>query len=309
MANIFSLKAKKKEFQERGIYHSDDNMAKIICSPIPKDVKEVYDPTCGVGSLLKYFNVDVKKYGEEIDNEMCAIASLIPNSEIINTDILKAPQFLNRRFEAIVANYPFSIKWEPKKDERFKNLPCLPPSNYADFAFIFHILHLLKDDGVASVLCSNGILYRKNKEKLLREYLVNNNLIDSIKAIKANSFEDTKIPTTLITFKKNKKQNEFITFINEAGEEKQVSIAEIKKNDFCLTVERYCPEKEIKEEVNPFELEEMAREALKRHLIKSLTFSKAIIDLNFHNKVEIFNKNCFNQYLDSLKSCIDIFYI
>ncbi len=308
MNNCFSLKSKKKEFQDQGIYHSDVNMAKIICEPIPKDVKEVYDPTCGVGGLLKYFNDEVKKYGEEINADMCAIAATIPNSNIINTDTLKEPKFLDKKFEAIVANYPFSIKWEPKEDERFKDLPCLPPPSYADYAFIFHILYLLKDDGIASVLCFNGILYRKNKEKNLREYLVKNNFIDSIKAIKAKSFEDTNIPTTLIVFKKNRKTGEPITFINEEGDKKNIFIEEIIDNDFSLTVATYCPKEEIKEEVCPFELERQVRDALKNHLIKSLTISKMFIDLDFQDGKDVFNKDCFNQYLSSLKDCIHSFY-
>ena len=309
MDNPFSLKAKKKEFQKHGVYHSDDKMSEIICSPIPKDVKEVYDPTCGVGGLLKYFNDDVKKYGEEINAEMCAIASTIPNSNIINTDTLKAPRFLDKKFEAIVTNYPFSVKWEPKEDERFKGLPCLPPPSYADYAFIFHILHLLKDDGVASVLCFNGILYRKNKEQKLREYLIECNFIDLIKAIKAKSFEDTNIPTTLIVFKKNREANSPITFINEDGDEKKVFITEIIDNNFCLSVSNYCPKKEVKEEVDPFEVEKLARKALKNHLCQALRLSNWIIALNFHDNKDVFNKDCFNQYLDSLKESINMFYI
>ncbi|MGP1414691.1 MAG: HsdM family class I SAM-dependent methyltransferase [Treponema sp.] len=309
MDNCFSLKSKKKELQSQGVYHSDDKMAKIICEAIPKNVKEVYDPTCGVGGLLKYFNDDVKKYGEEINAEMCAIAATIPNSNIINTDTLKAPKFLDKRFDAIVANYPFSIKWEPKDDERFKGLPCLPPSNYADFAFIFHILYLLKDDGIASVLCFNGILYRKNKEQKLREYLINNNLIDTIKSIKAKSFEDTNIPTTLIVFKKNREAGAPITFINEDGDKKDVPIADIINNNFSLSVSNYCPKEEVKEEVNPFELERQVREHLKNHLKQALGLSNWIIALNFHDNKDVFNKDCFNQYLDSLKDCIDMFYI
>lgn len=308
MDNCFSLKNQKKEFQKNGVYHSDEKVAEWICSRIPQDVQEVYDPTCGVGGLLKYFSNDVKKYGEEINADMCEIAREIPNSTIINTDTLKAPKFLDRKFKAIVANYPFSVKWEPAEDERFKGLPCLPPPSKADYAFIFHILYLLDNEGIASVLCFPGILYRGNKEKKLRQYLVENNLIDSISKVPANSFEDTKIETALIVFKKNRQENAPITFIDEENK-KEVFIEEIKENDYNLSIRQYVQQEVEKEVINPFEVEKEERERIKRILFAKLSITTMIIENDFHEGEDIFNKTSFNNYLDELKDVINGFYM
>jgi len=53
-------------------------------------------------------------------------------------------------FDAVVANPPFSYRWEPTEalggDVRFKNYG-LAPKSAADFAFLLHGFHYLKPEG------------------------------------------------------------------------------------------------------------------------------------------------------------------
>ncbi|KAG0738010.1 hypothetical protein G6F24_017731 [Rhizopus arrhizus] len=65
------------------------------------------------------------------------------------------------RFDAVVANPPFSYRWEPGEalgeDARFKNYG-LAPKSAADFAFLLHGFHFLKQDGVMAIILPHGVL-------------------------------------------------------------------------------------------------------------------------------------------------------
>lgn len=145
-----NIKNIRKEFQKHGVFYSSTALAETLKRFLPEDVKEVYDPTCGAGSLLSVFGDDVRKYGQELDPGQAQIAQeQLTNAEIVVGDTLKTPAFSGRKFEAIVANPPFSLKWEPMpEDERFKVAPAMAPKSKADFAFILHCLHYLSDTGV-----------------------------------------------------------------------------------------------------------------------------------------------------------------
>ena len=72
------------------------------------------------------------------------------------------------KFDAVVANPPFSYRWEPTEaigdDVRFKNYG-LAPKSAADFAFLLHGFHYLKDEGVMAITCRTAFCFaavRKN---------------------------------------------------------------------------------------------------------------------------------------------------
>jgi len=84
--------------------------------------------------------------------------------DIKNDDTLMNPQHLNEKFEAIVANPPFSLEWDVDNvspdDIRFSEYGSLAPRKKADFAFVQHMIHQLDDNGTMAVVLPHGILFR-----------------------------------------------------------------------------------------------------------------------------------------------------
>lgn len=243
----YNIKSIRQDFKSKGIFYTPTELAEMIKSYLPADVKEVYDPTCGHGNLLSVFADEVQKYGQDINIVAVEEAKKLPNSFIELGDTLAEPKFLGKKFEAIVANPPFSIKWEQKSDERFASAPALAPKSKADYAFILHILHYLADNGTAVVMEFPGILYRGNAEGKIRRWMIEQNYIEKVIHIPGNTFVDTAIATCILVLKKKRTDTD-ITFINtEDKVTKTVTIDEIAKNDFSLSVNLYACKEQKKE--------------------------------------------------------------
>jgi len=122
------------------------------------------------------------------------------------------------KFDAVVANPPFSYRWEPKdemgEDVRFKN-HGLAPKSAADFAFLLHGLHYLKDQGVMAIILPHGVLFRGGAEERIRTKLLKDNRIDTVIGLPANLFYSTGIPVCILVLKKCKKPDD-VLFINAA---------------------------------------------------------------------------------------------
>jgi type I restriction enzyme M protein len=121
-------------------------------------------------------------------------------------------------FDAIVANPPFSYRWEPTEamgdDVRFKNYG-LAPKSAADFAFLLHGFHFLKDEGVMAIILPHGVLFRGGAEERIRTKLLKDGHIDTVIGLPANLFYSTGIPVCILVLKKCKKPDD-VLFINAA---------------------------------------------------------------------------------------------
>jgi type I restriction enzyme M protein len=121
-------------------------------------------------------------------------------------------------FDAIVANPPFSLRWEPTEamgdDVRFKNYG-LAPKSAADFAFLLHGFHYLKDEGVMAIILPHGVLFRGGAEERIRTKLLKDGHIDTVIGLPANLFYSTGIPVCILVLKKCKKPDD-VLFINAA---------------------------------------------------------------------------------------------
>ena len=121
-------------------------------------------------------------------------------------------------FDAIVANPPFSYRWDPTdamgEDVRFKN-HGLAPKSAADFSFLLHGFHFLKDDGVMAIILPHGVLFRGGAEDRIRTKLLKDGHIDTVIGLPANLFYSTGIPVCLLVLKKCKKHDD-VLFINAA---------------------------------------------------------------------------------------------
>lgn len=266
-------------------------------------VKSAYDPTCGSGSLLlkiaKYTDV-ASFYGQELNTTTYNLARMnmilhgvgFNDFEIRQGNTLEDPQHLDKRFDIVVANPPFSQKWSADdsflSDERFSSYGKLAPSSKADFAFIQHMIYQLADNGTMAVIVPHGVLFRGVSEGVIRKYLLKEkNYIDAIIGLPANIFYGTSIPTCVIVVKKNRKADDDIIFIDASNDfekaknqnylrdedvdkivntyvnreeiekySKKVSMKEIEENDYNLNIPRYVDTFEEEEEINLDEIVE-----------------------------------------------------
>lgn len=277
-----SIKALRGEFKEHGVFYTDSRLAMLLKSLVPQDVTEVYDPTCGGGALLSVWGDDVRKYGQELNIDQARLtADTLVNCDIVGGDTLMEPAFGDRRFRAIVANPPFSVKWNPEAvspdDPRFADAPCLPPPSKADYAFLLHILHHLADDGVAACLEFPGILYRGQREGRIRQWMVERNYVDKVLHIPGGHFEDTTIATCILVLRKDRTE-QTIRFVDTENDiEADIPIDDVRVNGYNLSVSAYVQKPEpTRPEVDVRRMELDAQEQTIDKLRRDIEFSIAV---------------------------------
>ena len=206
--------------------------------------------------------------------------------DIKQEDTLEHPQHLGQEFEAIVANPPFSAKWSANPilstDERFAPYGRLAPSSKADFAFVQHMIYHLADNGTMAIVLPHGVLFRGGAEGLIRKFLIENrNYLDAVIGLPENLFYGTSIPTSVLVFKKCREMPESVLFIDASNDfekiktqnylqeehiakiydtykdrtdlekySRNVSLEEIKENDYNLNIPRYIDTFEAEETVD-----------------------------------------------------------
>ena len=208
-------------------------LAKIVTTG--KDsLSNIYDPTCGSGSLLLRVAEEVRGvfgfYGQEINRATYNIARMnmilhdvhYRKFDIKQEDTLEHPQHIDERFEAIVANPPFSTKWSANSlfmsDERFSQYGKLAPSSKADYAFVQHMIHHLADNGTMAIVLPHGVLFRGAAEGHIRKHLIEDrNYLDAVIGLPANIFYGTSIPTCILVFKKCRTKSENVLFIDASA--------------------------------------------------------------------------------------------
>ena len=146
------------------------------------------------------------------------------------------------KFDAVVANPPFSYRWEPSEalgeDLRFKNYG-LAPKSAADFAFLLHGFHYLKQDGVMAIILPHGVLFRGGAEERIRTKLLKDGNIDTVIGLPANLFFSTGIPVCILVLKKCKKSDD-VLFINAADHfEKGKRQNRLRPEDIDKIIETY----------------------------------------------------------------------
>src|SRR5690606_10967140 len=139
--------------------------------------------------------------------------------DIKQEDTLEHPQHLEHRFEAIVANPPFSAKWSASSlfttDDRFSEYGKLAPGSKADFAFVQHMIYQLADNGTMAVVLPHGVICRAAAEGHIRSVLLKErNYLDAVIGLPANIFYGTSIPTSIVVFKKCRKVDDNVLFID-----------------------------------------------------------------------------------------------
>ena len=279
-------------------------LAKIVTTKKSK-LKSVYDPTCGSGSLLLRVSKEVEDvsnfYGQELNRTTYNLARMnmimhdihYRKFDIKQEDTLEHPQHIENRFEAIVANPPFSAQWSANplhmNDDRFSQYGKLAPKSKADFAFVQHMIHHLDDNGTMAIVLPHGVLFRGAAEGHIRKYLIEDrNYLDAVIGLPSNIFYGTSIPTCILVFKKCREDSDNVLFIDASNhfekaknqnylrasdidkiittfrsrieEDKYshlASLDEIKENDYNLNIPRYV---DTFEEEEPIDIDEVSRE-------------------------------------------------
>jgi len=209
-------------------------LAKIVTTG-KKRLKTIYDPTCGSGSLLLRVAREVEEvghyYGQEMNRTTYNLARMnmllhdihYSRFDLRQEDTLTHPLHdLDMRFEAVVANPPFSARWSANdiflSDDRFSQYGRLAPSSKADFAFVQHMIHHLDENGAMAVILPHGVLFRGGGEGHIREHLIKDkNYLDAVIGLPANIFYGTSIPTCILVFKKCREHPEDVLFIDASA--------------------------------------------------------------------------------------------
>ena len=276
--------------KKAGEFYTPQQVSAVLARLVTLDktqLKSVYDPTCGSGSLLLRVAKEVKEvsafYGQESNPttyNLCRMNMIMHDVhykkfDIKNEDTLERPQHIDLRFEAIVANPPFSAEWSASplfmSDDRYAAYGRLAPKGTADFAFVQHMLHQLADNGTMACVLPHGVLFRGGAEGHIREYLIKErNYLDAVIGLPANIFYGTGIPTCILVLKKKRAHADNVLFIdasqhfekvktqnvlrpddinkiidafkNRRAEDKYsyaAPLAEIAENDYNLNIPRY----------------------------------------------------------------------
>ncbi|WP_157278377.1 type I restriction-modification system subunit M [Aliarcobacter butzleri] len=274
-----------------------------------KKLEKVFDMTCGSGSLLLNVRKQMKDsggtigkiYGQEKNittYNLARMNMLLHGMKDSEVEIFHGDSLLNDwellretnpakqiKFDGIVANPPFSLRWEPNEamgeDFRFKNYG-LAPKSAADFAFLLHGFHFLSQEGTMAIILPHGVLFRGGAEERIRTKLLKNGHIDTVIGLPSNLFFSTGIPVCILVLKKCKKSDD-VLFINasnsdnfEKGKRQNkllpehlekivktyqfrkeedrysrcVSMEEIEKNEFNLNISRYVSTSKSEKEID-----------------------------------------------------------
>lgn len=333
--------------QKAGEFYTPQMVSTILSKIVTLDCQEpktgkknkidrVLDFACGSGSLLLNVRREMgekgigKIYGQEKNITTYNLARMnmllhgVKDTEfeihhgdtLVNDwDILNEENPSKKMtFDAIVANPPFSLRWDPKeetaKDFRFSGFGVAPKSA-ADFAFLLHGLHFLSDNGTMAIILPHGVLFRGGKEEVIRKELLKKDYIDSIIGLPANLFYSTGIPVCVIVLKKCRK-NDKILFINASSEEhyeKGKRQNFLREKDIEDIIEAYKNRETISRYAREVPLSEIKDNGYNLNISRYVNLSKdeEIIDLNKVNerlteieKEIIKARDEHNKYLEEL---------
>lgn len=247
-----------------GEFYTPQQVSKILAKIVTtgkEKLKSVYDPTTGSGSLLLRVSKEVEVsefFGQELTRTTYNLARMnmilhgihYRRFNIMQEDTLMHPQHLDYRFEAVVANPPFSAHWKGddhslfNSDERFSHYGRLAPKTKADFAFMQHMLYQLADNGIMASVFPHGVLFRGGAEGQIREYMIRElNVLDAVIGLPANIFFGTGIPTCIVVLKKCREHDDNVVFIDASGDDNFIKVGnqnELRDSNVEKIIETYC---------------------------------------------------------------------
>ncbi len=220
--------------KSKGQFYTPAEVSRILARVIgigsaTRADQSIHDLACGSGSLLlkahdeakDQTGLDLTIYGQEMDNATAALAKMnmilhnCPTAIIHQDNSLSTPFFKQsdgslKTFDFVVANPPFSTKawgtgFNPAEDDYKRFGPTIhgiPPAKNGDYAFLLHILKVLKSTGKGAVILPHGVLFRGNAEADIRKSIVRKGYLKGIIGLPANLFYGTGIPACVLVLDK-----------------------------------------------------------------------------------------------------------
>ena len=269
--------------KKAGEFYTPQQVSTILARIVTtgkKSLKNVYDPTFGSGSLLLRVAKELPEgelihfYGQEMNPTTYNLARMnmilhgvhYQRFDLKNEDTLEhpAPEHADLRFDAIVANPPFSAKWSAsaihENDDRFSAYGKLAPKTKADFAFVQHMVHHLDDGGTMACVLPHGVLFRGAAEGHIRRYLIHDcNYLDAVIGLPSNIFYGTGIPTCILVLKKQRENPDDILFIDASqGFEKVGNQNELRPEHIDRIIDTFRERKSIEKFSHVADLSEVA---------------------------------------------------
>lgn len=227
----FAMESGKKA----GEFYTPHQVSEIMAQIVAKssEVKSLYDPTVGSGSLLltvkKHLDENAQKelqyYGQEKNTATYNLTRMnlllhgvrpekmtIKNGDTLSHDWPEDPSKPSEavQFDGVVMNPPYSVSnWNKEElkvsDPRFEIAGTLPPDSKGDFAFLLHGFYHLGINGTMAIVLPHGVLFRGSSEGDIRQRLLEKNNIDAVIGLPNSLFTNTGIPVVIIILKKNRK--------------------------------------------------------------------------------------------------------
>ena len=268
----FAMESGKKAGEFYTPHQVSEVMAQIVAKS--SDIKSIYDPTVGSGSLLltvkKHLGKDQQRdlsyYGQEKNTATYNLTRMnlllhgvrpekmtIKNGDTLSNDWPEDPENPNEgvQFDAVVMNPPYSAKnWNKANlkvsDPRFEVAGALPPDSKGDFAFLLHGLYHLGTSGTMAIVLPHGVLFRGSSEGEIRERLLTKNYIDTIIGLPSNLFSNTGIPVTILVLKKNRNIADSVLLIDASKSFIKVGKQNVlQEKDIAKIVDVYMHKQEV----------------------------------------------------------------
>ena len=268
----FAMESGKKAGEFYTPHRVSEVMAQIVAKTT--DIKSIYDPTVGSGSLLltvkKHLSKDQQKdlsyYGQEKNTATYNLARMnlllhgvrpekmtIRNGDTLGNDWPEDPENPNEgvQFDAVVMNPPYSAKnWNKAglkvSDPRFEIGGALPPDSKGDYAFLLHGLYHLGIKGTMGIVLPHGVLFRGSSEGEIRKKLIDKNQVDAVIGLPSNLFTNTGIPVAIIILKKNRNISDPVLMIDASNNFIKVGKQNVlQERDIAKIVDVYISKDEI----------------------------------------------------------------
>ncbi len=225
--------------QSAGEFYTPKEVGRIMALIMdPEPGMTVYDPCCGSAGLLIKCQIvlqekmdlrsrktfaPLKLYGQEYVGSTWAMANMNMiihdmEGEIEIGDTFNNPKFRDggrlKTFDRVVANPMWNQDWFTEKDydaDELGRFPAgFPGKQSADWGWVQHIWASLNDTGRAAIVLDTGAASRgsgnanRNREKEVRKWFVEQDLIEGVIYLPENLFYNTSAPGIILVLNKAK---------------------------------------------------------------------------------------------------------
>lgn len=215
------------EGKKGGQFYTPGSVVRVIVEMIAPHKGKVYDPCCGSGGMFvqseKFVEShggkfgDISIYGQESNPTTWRLVAMNLAIRGMDFNLGKEPadsflrnQHPDLRADFVMANPPFNISdwWNERLEADARWQFGTPPQGNANYAWLQHILHHLKPNGMAGVVLANGSMSSsQNNEGAIRRAMVEADVVDAMIALPPQLFINTQIPACLWFLTKDKRSN------------------------------------------------------------------------------------------------------